>query len=82
MPRISVGVVVAAGAVVSKDVEPFTIVAGVPASPIRQRFPAWVAEALQRISWWNWDHGKLKECLDDFRNLNAEAFARKYDQKR
>lgn len=42
MPGITIGegAVVASGAIVTKDVAPYTIVAGNPAAPIRQRFPA------------------------------------------
>jgi phosphonate metabolism protein (transferase hexapeptide repeat family) len=75
------GAVVGAGAVVTKEVAPFTIVAGVPATTIRPRFPAWVAESLTRISWWNWDHQLLKERLGDFRQMDAESFVRKYDPR-
>jgi hypothetical protein len=73
------GAVIGAGAVVTKEVAPFTIVAGVPATTIRPRFPVWVVEALQRISWWTWDHNTLSERLEDFRHMEAEIFVRKYD---
>lgn len=76
---IGTGAAVGAGAVVTKDVEPFTVVAGVPAKPIRQRFPDYVQEALLRINWWLWEHEVLKERLADFRQLDGDLFAAKYD---
>lgn len=75
---LGIGAVVAAGAVVTKDVAPFMIVAGVPAQPLRARFAADVAERLLALAWWDWDHGRLRAALDDFRVLKAEAFLEKY----
>jgi serine acetyltransferase len=62
--------------VVTKDVPPYTIVAGVPAKPIRPRFPEHIAEKLLHIAWWDWDHETLKTRLDDL--LDVEAFVEKY----
>ena len=71
---IGTGAVVAGGAVVTKDVAPYTIVAGNPARVIRRRFPEDVAGRLMALSWWDWDHARLREALDDFRHLPVEAF--------
>lgn len=60
------GAVVAAGAIVTKDVAPYTVVAGVPAKPVSKRFPKHIWQALEAIGWWDWDHETLKERLDDF----------------
>ncbi|WP_068299467.1 chloramphenicol acetyltransferase [Pararhodobacter sp. CCB-MM2] len=80
-PEVTVGVgaVVASGAVVTKDVGPFMMVAGVPAKPIRSRFTETVAERLLALSWWDWSHERLKVALADFRALPAEAFLEKYE---
>lgn len=77
--RIGHGAVVASGAIVTKDVPDYHIVAGVPATPMRQRFGADIAERLIALAWWDWSHDALKQGLQDFRTLPAEAFLEKYE---
>lgn len=80
-PEVTVGIgaIVASGAVVTKDVAPFMIVAGCPAMPLRARFPARVIERLLALAWWDWDHARLRAALYDFRTLKAEAFLERYE---
>ncbi len=72
------GAIVAAGAVVTKDVAPYTIVAGTPAKLLRLRQPRDVADRLIALAWWDWPHDMLREALEDFRSLKAEAFLERY----
>ncbi|MEO1563506.1 MAG: chloramphenicol acetyltransferase [Pseudomonadota bacterium] len=80
MPEVTIGhgAVVAAGAVVTKDVAPYTIVGGVPAKPIKLRHPKAIADGLIALAWWDWDHDRLLEVLPDLRTLSAEDFLEKY----
>lgn len=73
------GAVVAGGAIVTKDVAPYTIVAGIPAVPLRARYALGIADRISAIAWWDWPHDRLRAALDDFRTLSAEAFLEKYE---
>lgn len=79
-PEVTVGAgaVVASGAIVTKDVAPYTIVGGNTARVIRRRYPEAVAEQMMDLAWWDWNHEALRAALPDFRNLRAEEFLEKY----
>ena len=61
--HIGDGAIIAARAVVTKDVPPYTIVGGTPAKEIRKRFDAEVIQQLLILKWWNWSTDKIRQCL-------------------
>jgi acetyltransferase-like isoleucine patch superfamily enzyme len=68
------GAVVAAYSVVADDVPPYTIVGGVPARAIRQRFTPEQIEALLRIAWWDWPEAKVLDAVPLLNGGDVQAF--------
>jgi acetyltransferase-like isoleucine patch superfamily enzyme len=74
------GAIIAAGSVVTKDVPPYAIVAGVPATVKRNRFPDRTIERLLRVQWWDLDLSDLSglpfrevdRCLDMIEQIKAK----------
>lgn len=58
--KINNGAIVAAGSVVTRDVEPYSIVAGNPARLIRNRFDNDIVERLQATRWWEFSMSELR----------------------
>jgi len=60
------GAVVGAGSIVTKQVEPFAVVAGSPAKQIRMRFNDNIIRQLLEIQWWDWTEEKMRQNLTFF----------------
>ena len=70
--RIGNGAVIGARAVVTHDVSPYAIVAGVPARPIGHRFGVEVCAWLAELGWWDWPEDRIERNREFFfADLNA-----------
>ena len=71
--HIGDGAIIGTRAVVTHDVEPYTIVGGVPAKPIRRRFDPDTIQTLLDLRWWDLPDEKLKPLLPLIQQGNVEA---------
>lgn len=76
--RIGNGAVVAARSVVTRDVEPYSIVAGNPARHVRFRFDERAVKAIEEIAWWDWPLEKIKEAWPLLLADDVQAFIDAY----
>ena len=64
--KIRNGAVIAAGAVVTKDIEPYAIVGGIPAKVIKYRFTKEEINRLEEIKWWDWSIEEIEKNIELF----------------
>jgi acetyltransferase-like isoleucine patch superfamily enzyme len=68
------GAVVAARALVSRDVPPYGIVAGNPAALLRYRFPSDVIARLMKVAWWTWPAERVEAAVPSLLSTDVLAF--------
>jgi virginiamycin A acetyltransferase len=82
LPGVKIGdsAIIGAGAVVSHDIPPYAIAAGVPAKVLKYRYSAEQIRKLLRIAWWNWDEKKIYDNMDYFYG-KVNAFIEKFHEE-
>jgi virginiamycin A acetyltransferase len=79
MPGVHIGdgAVIGTRSVVTRDVEPFTVVAGDPARPVRKRFDDATIDRLMALKWWDLPDEAIREFLPDLIDGKIDAVLEK-----
>ncbi len=70
------GAVIGTRSIVTKDVPPYTIVAGAPAKPVRKRFSEETIRELQELRWWDRSDEEIRRCIPAIRSGNIGELKR------
>jgi phosphonate metabolism protein (transferase hexapeptide repeat family) len=83
LPGVSIGngAVIGANAVVTHDVDPYEIMAGVPARRLKRRFAPEISERIEALAWWDWPVAKLADAVPDMQSLAIEDFLERWSAR-
>ncbi len=79
--KIGDGAIIATNATVVKDVEPYSIVGGNPATEIKKRFEEQTIKELLSIKWWDWEIEKISQHIPHLTQLIPQEFVEKINRK-
>jgi acetyltransferase-like isoleucine patch superfamily enzyme len=69
--KIGDGAIIAAGSIITKNIEPYSIYAGVPGKLVKMRFNDEEIQNLLLIKWWNWKESKIKLHIKKFESIKT-----------
>ena len=79
--KIGDGAIIGTNSLVTKDVEPYTIVGGNPAKEIRKRFDDETIQMLLALKWWDWDVQKITDNLETITSGKIDKLKRIYENE-
>ena len=80
--KIGDGAIIGTNSLVTKDVEPYTIVGGNPAKEIRKRFDEETIQMLLALKWWDWDVQKITDNLEVITSGKIDELKRIYEESK
>lgn len=75
------GAIVAAGAIVTKDIPAYAIVGGNPARIIKYRFTESQISQMEHLQWWFWPEAKIRAFESEFYTNDIDAFLKKAESE-
>lgn len=83
LPGVGIGngAVIGANAVVTRDVAPFEIFAGVPAKKLRLRFAPEIIARIEALAWWDWPVEQLADAVPDMQALAIGDFLDRWEKR-